>query len=168
MRAMALDVGNKRTGVAISDPTRLLARTLTVIAHDNAAAQIADLIAQHEVRDLVVGYPRHVGGKVGEQAKHVEAFVAALKEELQARSLSVEIIFWDERYTTLEAERILDEIGSRRRHKGRRRLDALAAAVMLQEYLDAQRSSAGRVDQTHPSTGASPDTALPSGKLGVF
>lgn len=146
-RIMALDVGDKRTGVALSDPTQLLARTLTVISHreeKHDVSAVAALIAEHGVEKVVLGYPRHLSGDIGEQAKRVEAFAEALREELQSRNLQVEIVFWDERYSTVEAERIMRETGRAERKQRRRagasaRVDAIAAAVILQEYLDAHR-----------------------------
>ncbi|MFQ6014522.1 MAG: Holliday junction resolvase RuvX [Anaerolineae bacterium] len=135
MTILALDVGEKRIGVAISDPTHTLARPLTVIsagAGGEAVAQLQYLVEEHQVEKVVVGYPGHLKGTVGGQARQVEAFTHSLSQKV-----AVPIIFWDERLSTVQAERLMIEAGTSRRER-RERLDAVAAAVILQEYLDVQ------------------------------
>jgi putative Holliday junction resolvase len=137
---MALDVGKRRTGVALSDPTRLLARSLKVIRQKGKkipAGEIADLVEEHRVGEIVFGYPFHMGGGTGEQAAYVDRYADAVADELVARNLDIEITFWDERLSTITAQQIVHDTG--RRHR-KQELDAIAAAVILQEYLDQQRS----------------------------
>jgi len=144
-RVMALDVGDRRIGVAISDPTRLLARSLKVIYRrkdGGELAAIAELLDEYEVGEIVIGYPRHLSGDIGEQARQVEEYAQALADYLRERSRQAEMTFWDERFSSVTAEEILHETGqrdrSRRPRKPERKVDAVAAAVILQDYLDAQ------------------------------
>jgi len=135
MRILALDVGERRIGVALSDPTQTLARSLLVLDRRDdkeALKRVAALVREQGVERVVVGYPLSLRGDVGPQAERVGRFARAL-----ARVLEVPVEMWDERYSTVDAERILREqgIGGRKR---RQRVDATAAAVILQSYLDAQ------------------------------
>lgn len=133
MRILALDVGSKRIGVAISDPTASLARTLTVIRRTKLAADmaaIAQLVRAEGAERVVVGLPLSLTGEVGPQARLTFEF----KEVLQ-RSLDVPVVTWDESFSTKSAERILQAQGVRGRRQ-RARIDATAAAFILQTYLD--------------------------------
>lgn len=135
MRVLALDVGERRIGVALSDPTQTLARSLLVLyrrSDREALERVAALVREQSVERVVVGYPLSLGGDVGPQAERVKRFARAL-----AQVLEVPVEMWDERYSTVDAERILREqgVGGRKR---RRRIDATAAAVILQSYLDAR------------------------------
>jgi putative Holliday junction resolvase len=134
MRVLALDVGDKRIGVAISDPSQVLARSLKVIQRGSRRedfAAVVRLVEEHEVERVVVGYPRSLDGTVGEQAEKVERYAAGL-----AKALDVPVLLWDERFSTVSAERLMREAGLRGRKK-RARVDAVAAAVILQDYLDS-------------------------------
>jgi putative Holliday junction resolvase len=144
-RILALDVGDKRIGVAVSDPSRSLARSLVVMARRDLARtvrRLAALVREQEAVRIVVGHPLSLAGEVGSQAKRVERFT----EEL-ARAVEVPVELWDERYSTLSAERILRERGMSPR-KRRRWVDATAAAIILQDYLDAQDPCAEATDAT--------------------
>ena len=141
-RYMALDVGRRRTGVAISDMTGLLARTLAVIQHrgrDRRLGEVTDLVAEHGVATIVVGLPLHTSGEPSDQTRYVEAYARSLEQRLVARGLKVAICFWDERLSTIEATEIVRQNGRRARRDGDS-LDDVAAAVILQEYLDRGRS----------------------------
>jgi putative holliday junction resolvase len=135
-RVLALDVGDRRIGVAVSDLTWLLARGVRLIYRHKTAeqdfAEIAKLVQEYQVGEIVIGYPRHVSGEVGEQARKVEVFAAALAESLKPDGPSLTL--WDERYSSVTAQETLQERGRQLRH-----LDAIAAAAILQSYLDAQR-----------------------------
>jgi len=142
MRVLALDVGDQRIGVAISDPGRgritppLLARSLKVIQRGSRQedfAAVARLVEEYEVEKVVVGYPRSLDGTVGEQADKVERYAAGLAE-----ALDVPVLLWDERFSTVSAERLMREAGLRG-EKRRERVDAVAAAVILQDYLDSRQ-----------------------------
>ncbi len=134
MRILALDVGDRRVGVAVSDPLGLMARPLTVIvrrSREDDYREIARLAAEHEASLVVVGHPLSMSGEVGPQARRVERYAAGLAERLD-----VPLVLWDERLSTVEAEDRLRAAG-RSFHEYRGRLDAVAAAVILQSYLDA-------------------------------
>jgi putative Holliday junction resolvase len=94
------------------------------------------LVREHEVGKIIVGYPRSLNGTVGKQAKVVERYVAVLEEKLRSSSLDVPVVFWDERLSTVAANRLMAEAGRKGRER-RERIDAVAAAVILQDYLDA-------------------------------
>lgn len=135
---MALDLGEKRIGVALSDATRTIAAAHSVIARRSRAedaARYAQLIAEHRVALLVVGLPITLGGEEGQRAAWVRDYAADLE-----RQLSLPIVFWDESLSTKEAEAALRAQG-RRGRKLKERVDAVAAAVILQSYLDAQRGA---------------------------
>ena len=138
MRVLALDVGERRVGIAISDPTGTLARPLQALVRGwrvEDFASIAGLVAEHDVGLVVVGQPLSLDGTAGPQSRQVSRYAAALADHL-----SVQVIMWDERYTTAEAEEILRQSRSergRRRARSKGDLDAVAAAVILQSYLNA-------------------------------
>jgi putative Holliday junction resolvase len=150
-RLMALDVGEVRIGVALSDASGFLASPCTTLrtARDETAtwAAIQQLIAENEAEGLVIGLPVSLDGEIHAQAERIMAFTERLKA-----SISLPVTFWDERLSTVEAERLLAERGQgprmrqqrkngrggkRRRQRNVQEIDALAAAVILQGYLDA-------------------------------
>lgn len=143
MRVMALDVGHKRIGVALSDPGQVLVSSLQVIERKGQQrdwATVIQLVREHEVEKIIVGYPRSLNGTVGQQAKVVERYAAVLEEKLRDSSLDVPVILWDERFSTVAADKLMAEAGRKSRER-RKRIDAVAAAVILQDYLDADRGS---------------------------
>jgi putative Holliday junction resolvase len=133
MRIMALDVGNKRIGVALSDPTGTLASGVAVVAHRSREADagaVAALARENEVAEIVVGLPLLLSGKAGEQARGAKRLGAELK-----RVSGLPVVYWDERMTTAAAHRLMYEAGiPGRRHA--KRVDAAAAELILQSYLD--------------------------------
>ncbi len=135
MRHLALDVGDERIGVAISDQSGYLSRPLEVIPRRAGAASYArlqEIIAQHKVEMIVVGLPLLPDGREGQQARSVRAYVEGLRAHV-----AVPIVYWDERHSTQRAaEALRENRASRKRRQGA--VDAVAAAVILQEYLDAQ------------------------------
>jgi len=143
VRILALDVGDRRLGVAVSDPLGMWARPLTVItrrSREQDFQAIARLVKEQGAARVVVGHPVTMSGEVGPQARRVERYAAALAERL-----GVPVVLWDERLSTAEAERLLRESGeSSRQYRGR--LDAVAAAVILQSYLDAVEERERSVD----------------------
>ncbi|NOK60359.1 MAG: Holliday junction resolvase RuvX [Chloroflexi bacterium AL-W] len=137
-RAMAIDVGGRRIGVALSDTTRLLASPLTTVhvtAKVSRLQQITELIEQHEVTALVVGLPLTLSGEVGPQAEFVQTFVDELREHL-----TIPIHLVDERLTTVEAERLMVEMGVKRDRR-REQIDAVAASIILRDFLGTYRSN---------------------------
>ena len=136
-RVLALDVGERRIGVAMSDTTGTLATPFTTInarVRERAIAQIVALVRTHEVAEVVVGLPLNMNGEAGPQAKQVRVFAEALEAVL-----GYEVQFFDERLTTVVAEQILREMGLRP-EKRRERIDEVAASIILQDYLDHHRS----------------------------
>lgn len=136
MRYLALDVGDERIGIAVSDATGLLARPLAVILRrpgPGSFRQIIELAVAHGVEAIVVGLPLLPGGEEGKQAASVRAYVQGLREHI-----SLPIFFQDERNTTREAEEIMAEVGHSSRRR-RRLQDAVAAAVILQAFLNERR-----------------------------
>lgn len=143
-RIMALDVGERRIGVAVSDPLGVIARTLAVVPRktdEDAIARIKALLDEQAAGRLVVGHPRLLSGEVGSQARAVEAFVEKL-----ATVTDVPVEMWDERLSTVSAARLLAERGQSTR-KQKVRIDAVAAAVILQDYLDARRLRASLIHE---------------------
>ena len=137
-RAMAIDVGERRIGVALSDTTRLLASPLTTIHVSpkiSRLEKIAELIKEHEVTALVVGLPLTMSGEIGPQAEVVQTFV----DELRAH-LTIPIHLIDERLTTIEAERMMVEMGIKRDRR-REQIDAVAASIILRDFLGPYRSN---------------------------
>jgi putative holliday junction resolvase len=133
---LALDVGARRIGVALSDTLRLLANPLQVVRaepRDAALTQIAELVRRNEVTALVVGMPLTLSGEVGPQAQLVEQFIERLRAVVQ-----VPIYTADERLTSVEADRILAEAGIKPDQR-KAKIDALAAAIILRDFLDTQR-----------------------------
>jgi len=158
MNSIGLDFGEKRIGVAAADSLGLTARPLTVIERaslDEDIARIGQIVQQRRAEKIVLGLPLNMDGTVGPQARRVRRFAARLKH-----ALGLEIVLWDERLTTVEADEAMgrppfakasggkgvEESRSRgpsreERERRRRRRDAVAAAVILQDYLEAQRRS---------------------------
>ena len=138
MRILALDIGERRIGVALSDPSGLLATPLTTIHRRHHTADVDEvlrLVDEHDAERVVVGLPLELSGRRGTQAGRVSAFVRAMAERTQ---VPVETV--DERYSTVQAQRQLRESGVKP-SRNRARVDAAAAAIILQSYLDSQRGS---------------------------
>lgn len=148
-RVMALDVGGRRTGVAVSDETWLIATPVGAVPrdrHDRTAFQrLAD---EWGVGRLVVGLPTGMSGREGPQAADVRAYADPL-----ALVLGLPLDYWDERLTTTIAEKSLIAAGARRAER-RERIDAVAAAVILQGYLDAARTRRRRRPAKAPAAEA--------------
>jgi putative Holliday junction resolvase len=136
-RALGLDLGDARIGVAISDPERRLAVPLGTVRTGAPAdlRAVAALVREHGVTLVVVGHPLRLAGGAGQQARRAEEFAQALRGVLE-----VPVVLHDERLSTAEADRRLREAGANGRSR-RRAVDRSAAAVILQSYLDAHRGS---------------------------
>ena len=129
-KVAALDLGEVRTGVAISDAGRFLARPVEVVASGEVAVYLARMFVEEGVSVVVVGVPKTMRGGVGFQAQKILSKIQDLEDTFP----QVRFVRWDERLTT----RIAAAGGGGKKKKGVRRLDHLAAATMLQEYLDRQ------------------------------
>ena len=133
-RVLAIDLGTKRIGIALSDPTATVAsplETFPATGPRRAVDRVSELCRRHDVETVVVGWPRNMDGSRGPAAREAEAFAERLRAALR-----VPVELWDERLSTAAAERALLEAGLRR-DKRRESRDRVAAALILQGYLDA-------------------------------
>jgi putative holliday junction resolvase len=134
MRVLAIDHGTKRMGVALSDPTGIIAQPLEFIPAEPFSAFLArlkELLREKEVELMIVGMPRNMDGTYGPAAAKVQEFVAVLKE-----NIVIPIRTWDERLTSTQANRMLIQANVRRQER-KERVDAAAAAILLQSFLDS-------------------------------
>jgi putative Holliday junction resolvase len=135
MRILALDHGTVRVGVAVSDELGMIARPLEFIPAerwDGFMTRFNQLVAELKPEQIIVGLPRNMDGSLGPAAEKVREFIAKLRE-----TITVPIRTWDERLTSVQAQRLLREAGHKAKdQKGK--VDATAAAVLLQSYLDSQ------------------------------
>ena len=139
-RILALDVGERRIGLAISDETQTLARSLTVLQRRSKAQDfeaLARLVREQDVRAIVVGLPLSLDGSEGPQARRIRRYATALSEALVAHGLVTPVIFYDESLSTVTASQLMIASGRKRRDR-RDHIDAVAAAVILQDYLDTR------------------------------
>lgn len=138
-RVLGLDYGSKTVGVAVSDPLRLTAQGVEIIRRKSenklrqTLARIAQLASDYQAGTIVLGFPRNMNATIGERAKATIAFKAMVEQRT-----SLPVILWDERLTTVAADRAMDETGVRN-HKDY--VDEIAAMLILQGYLD--RTNAG-------------------------
>jgi putative Holliday junction resolvase len=133
MRILALDHGTKRIGLAISDEMGIIAQPLEFLAAeplDEFLKRLKGIVDSRQVEQILVGIPRNMNGTYGPAADKAKEFVAALQ-----KVLTIPVKTWDERLTTVQANRFLIETGMRR-EKRKERVDQTAAAILLQSYLD--------------------------------
>lgn len=136
MRIMGLDYGSKTVGVAISDPLGITAQGIEIIRRKSenklrqTLARIEELIAQYQVELLVLGFPKHMNNDIGDRAVKSLEF-----QEMLKRRTGLDVVMWDERLTTVEANRTLMEANVRRENR-KQYVDQIAAVLILQGYLD--------------------------------
>lgn len=138
MKIMAIDYGDAHTGVAISDATGTLAgfsTTIDAYREDRLLEGIGQLIAEHGVTELVLGYPKNMDGTLGPRAEKAAAFGDMLKE-----ATGLPLTLWDERRTTIDAHQILFNNGKNAK-KRKKTVDAVAAALMLEGYLSFRKAN---------------------------
>ena len=136
MRIMALDLGTRTIGVAVSDVTGLIANGIETVRRTSPERDFSRLeqhVAQWEIGEIVLGYPKNMNGTIGERAKVSEQFA----EELKNRFPGISVVLWDERLSTVAAERVLIDADLQRK-KRRKVIDMMAAVVILQNYLDSR------------------------------
>ena len=137
MRILGLDYGSKTVGVAVSDPLGLTAQGVEIIRREKEGklrrtlARIEELIAFYEAEQIVLGYPKNMNNTIGERAEKTEEFMETLK-----RRTGLPVILWDERLTTVEADRTMNEAGIHGRSR-KEYVDMLAAQFILQGYLNS-------------------------------
>ena len=140
MRIMGLDFGSKTVGVAISDPLLSTAQGITIIRRKEenklrqTLAQIEELIQEYEVTEIVLGNPKNMNDTLGDRSKLSEEF----KEKLERRT-GLPVVLWDERLTTVAADKAMMEAGIRREHR-KEHVDRIAATFILQGYLDYRKN----------------------------
>ena len=140
MRIMGLDFGSKTVGVAVSDSLLVTAQGLEIIRRGEenklrrTLARIEELVEEYEVGEIVLGLPLHMSAEEGVRAELTREF----KEKLERRT-GLDVVLWDERLTTVAAEKAMMEAGIRRENR-REYVDRIAAALILQGYLDSRRA----------------------------
>jgi len=135
MKILGLDVGSKRIGMAISDALGVTAQglsTLEIKNKENTLKELCNIVSEKEVKEVVVGLPLNMNGSHGPKAQEAARFADELKEKIK-----VPVKLWDERMSTMEAERVMIEAGASR-NKRKKKIDKLAAQVILQSYLNAK------------------------------
>ena len=143
MRIMAIDYGDARTGVALSDPTGFLAGQTFLIKSRKQVVleELAALVQRQGAQELVMGYPRNMDGTLGPRAEKYAAFARRLEE-----ATGLPVALWDERRTTVDAHRILGEQGVRAKNR-KDKIDSVAATLILEGYLDWKRLQAQRQER---------------------
>jgi putative Holliday junction resolvase len=133
-RVLGIDLGEKRVGLAISDPLLIIAQGLKTVERNQLLHELESLQSQYVIEEIVVGHPINLDGTRGEKAKEAEEYAAMIEKELQ-----ISVSLYDERFTTKEAERTLHEIGKKpSREKGK--VNEISAVLILQGYLDSMKS----------------------------
>ena len=134
MKILGIDYGEKRFGLAVSDPSNMVARSLKVLERNKTRGWLGELKAivdKNKIEKIVIGLPRNMNGSLGEKGKEVLAFVKVLE-----KAIRVPIVTWDERLTTVSAEKVLRQAELSRK-KRKDILDKLSACIILQNYLDS-------------------------------
>jgi putative Holliday junction resolvase len=136
---LGIDYGTRRIGISLSDPLQIIAQPFDTLPNDKLAIrQICEIVEKEAVDVVVVGMPLNLKGERAQKAQEVERFIESLMGETSA-----EIVSWDERFTTTMAHQTMREMGTKRqeRRSNRGRIDAMAAAILLQSYLDSRKRS---------------------------
>ena len=139
MRIMGLDFGSKTVGVAVSDPLGITAQGIEIIRRDQenkirkTLARIEELVKEYEVTRIILGFPKNMNNTIGERGEKTMEFKAMIE-----RRTGLEVILWDERLTTVAADKAMIEAGIRRENR-RNYVDRIAATFILQGYLDRQK-----------------------------
>ena len=129
-RSLGVDYGTKRVGLAISDPLGITARPLSVVSRSTVVGEVVNLVKEHEIGTIVVGLPTGLSGDEGMSASEARKLADELGD-----ATGIEVVLVDERYTSRIADNALLESGMKRR-KRRESVDKVAAAIILQDYLD--------------------------------
>ena len=138
-RILGIDFGTRRIGLSISDPLHILAQSLTTLQNDATTFKaLVEIVRQEGVELIVVGMPFNLKGAKGSKAQEVEEFIARLEQVI-----GVTVVRWDERFTSSLAHDSMIRMGTRRkqRREEKGKIDAMAAAIMLQGFLDSQKRS---------------------------
>lgn len=134
-RIIALDIGTVRTGVAVSDPLGMFAQGIAVLAVESDwLGKLAEIVSQYGEPKLLIGLPRRTDGREGPEA----ARIREISEDIKTRFPGLEVLFWDERFTTAIAQQSLISADVSRKDR-KQKVDKIAAALLLQSYLDMER-----------------------------
>lgn len=136
MRILGIDYGDARTGLSISDPSGFLAGSPSVIRewnYDKLVDKLVSFVGENKIEEIVLGWPKNMDGSVGARAEKCEALAKTLEERT-----GLSVVLWDERRTTVAAHDILHRSGKKEK-KHRENVDAVAATLILQGYLDFKR-----------------------------
>ncbi len=134
-RLLALDLGTKRVGLAVTDPLKLIASplsTLTVTSEERLLEQVLDLIGKMDIEQVIIGYPLHEDGRVSPGCKRSRKFSLALN------SNGIQTVLWDERYSSVQAANLLREAGLTHK-QATGKVDRVAASFILRDYLESQQ-----------------------------
>lgn len=140
-RILALDVGDKTVGLAISDELQIIVTTLNTIFRTSKLEdrdKLKEIIDQYGVKTLVVGLPKNMDGSLGPQSKKVKKYMDFMRKNIE----NIEIVYIDERLTTVSATRVLIDTNVRRENR-KKYVDSIAANYILRTYLDMQRGKNG-------------------------
>ena len=138
MRIMGLDFGSKTVGVAVSDPLYITAQGVEIIRREQenklrkTLARIEEVVKEYEVEEIVLGLPKNMNNSIGERAEKTLEFKAMLE-----RRIGLNVVMWDERLTTVAADKTMMEVGVRRENR-KKYVDQIAATFILQGYLDSR------------------------------
>jgi putative holliday junction resolvase len=138
MRILCLDVGEKKIGISLSDPTGIIAQGLRLYRREVLRKDMAELkkvVDDYEVEEIVIGLPRDLSGEMGKKALEIRAFSDEVKKHL-----TLPVVLWDERFSTNEAHRVF-EMANVSHKKRRPFLDVMASQLILQGYLDARKTA---------------------------
>ncbi|AUG58241.1 MAG TPA: Holliday junction resolvase RuvX [Ruminiclostridium sp.] len=137
MRIMGIDYGDSRIGIAISDALMYTAQGIETIKWSRGIEEplkrISELVEEYKVNKIVLGFPKNMNGTVGPRGEKTIEFARLLEESIEG----IEVILWDERLTTVAANRAMREIGVKKNNK-KKLVDQIAAVYILQGYLDSQ------------------------------
>jgi len=133
-RVLGIDYGSERVGLSLSDPLGIIAQPIDALKNDSALfVQLQQLSIREQVKLIVVGMPLNLKGQIAQKAKKVQKFIEQLKA-----NLDVEVVAWDERFTTTIAHKTMITMGTKRKDRQKKdgRIDSMAAAIILQGFLD--------------------------------
>ena len=138
-RVLGIDYGSERVGLSLSDPLGIIAQPIDALKNDSALfVQLQQLSIREQVKLIVVGMPLNLKGQIAQKAKKVQKFIEQLKA-----NLDVEVVAWDERFTTTIAHKTMISMGTKRKERQKKdgRIDSMAAAIILQGFLDNTKYS---------------------------
>jgi putative Holliday junction resolvase len=135
-KVIGIDFGLKRTGIAITDDLCILASPLKFVESTKLMDELQQLVSLEKISTIVLGYPTRLDGS----DSHITENVRMLKIELEKVFPSIQIVFQDERYSSIESQRVIYKVGKKKQHKDKGLLDKISAAIILQDYLESLNS----------------------------